>query len=73
MMLNLRVGDRFKLLKDGDDMNGIRIKKGTIVALYDLVLEKNPPPYNDFIITIKGITTDGRLFHWHLDDDYLKK
>jgi hypothetical protein len=73
MKLNIRTGDRFRLLKDGEDMNGLRVKKGTIMALYDLVMEKNPHPYNNFIITVKGITTDGRLLHWHLDDEYLEK
>jgi|14BtaG_2_1085337.scaffolds.fasta_scaffold166600_1 hypothetical protein len=73
MKLNLRVGDRFRLLKDGDDLNGLRLKKETIVTLYDLVLKKNPHPYSTFHLEIKAVSTGGRLLCWILDDKDLEK
>ena len=73
MKLSLKVGDRFRLLKDGADLDGLRLKKETIVTLYDLILKKNPHPYSPFYLEIKAISSDGRLLCWLLDDKYLEK
>lgn len=72
-MINLRKGDKFKTLKSGEDIYGKRVKKGSTVTLYDLRLSCNPLSYGDYYLSIKGVTSNGQLIEWGLDESYIQK
>ena len=36
-------GDRFKVLKKGQDTSGTKVPKGSIIIMYDMTLNCNPP------------------------------
>jgi len=66
-------GDRFEVLKKGADTGGNKVKKGSIVLMYDMSLGCNPPPSNSYYLNVKGITTEGQMIEWPLDPKWLKK
>jgi hypothetical protein len=66
-------GDKFEVLKKGVDTGGAKVKKGSIVLMYDMSLGCNPPPHNGFYLKIKGVTTGGQIIEWPLDHTWLKK
>jgi len=72
-MKQYRKGDRFEVLKKGEDTSGSKVSKGSIVVMYDMSLGCNPPPSNSFYLKIKGVTTEGQMIDWHLDNRYIKK
>ena len=43
-------GDRFEVLKKGSDTGGNKVKKGSIVLMYDMSLGCNPPPSNSYYL-----------------------
>jgi hypothetical protein len=66
-------GDRFKVLKKGQDTSGAKVPKGSIIIMYDMTLNCNPPPSNNFYLNVKGVTTEGQIIDWPLDHTWLKK
>ena len=72
-MSEYKKGDRFEVLKKGVDTGGNKVKKGSIVLMYGMVLGCNPPPSNRYYLSVKGVTTGGQIIEWPLDPKWLKK